>query len=237
MKCLFISDAHYPKNDAVIDFLLESYYKFDIIFILGDLFEFYYGYKGYFYSHHLKLINLLNLISKKKKVVIFEGNHEYKLEAIKEFINADVVKKDMKIRLDTLDVHIEHGDVIDKKDIAYRLFRGALKNRLTLAFIDKISPPLLYMMSKRASDFSKKRLSSKKKCRGTDEALELFAAKKIKEGFDVVILAHTHKPTIKKIGNGLYINSGDFFDKFSYIVYDTKTGFSLKFLKRGENNE
>ncbi len=234
MKCLFVSDAHYPKNDVIIQFLYEKYYDFDIIFILGDLFEFYYGYKKFFYSHHLKLINLLNIISDKKKVVLFEGNHEYNLNVIKDFINADVVTKGMEIKLDTFDVYMEHGDTIDKKDIAYRIFRRSLKNGLTLKIIDMIKPSFLYYLSQKASNFSKKRLHSKK-YRGTEIALESFAKKKIEEGTDVVILAHTHNPVIKKIGNGLYINCGDFFETFSYVVYETGKGFSLNFFKETEN--
>ncbi len=234
MRCLFISDSHYPKNDAIIDFLLKHYDEFDNIFILGDLFEFYYGYRGFFYSHHLKLINLLNIISNKKRVFIFEGNHEYNLEAIKEFINVEVVKKELVIKLDGFLVHLEHGDTIDKKDIGYRMFRGALKNRLTLKLIDKISPRFLFFLSQKASQFSKKRLHSKK-YRGTDKALEVFAENRLKGGIDVVILAHTHNPTIKKVGNGLYINSGDFFKHLSYVVYDSKSGFSLEFFRRADD--
>ncbi len=234
MRCLFISDSHYPKNDAVIDFLLKQYEEFDSIFILGDLFEFYYGYRGFFYSHHLKLINLLNIVSNKKRVFIFEGNHEYNLEAIKEFINVEVIKKELVIKLDDFLVHLEHGDTIDKNDVGYRMFRAALKNRLTLNLIDKISPRFLYFLSQKASQFSKKRLHSKK-YRGTDKALEVFAEDRLKNGIDVVILAHTHNPTIKKIGSGLYINSGDFFKHFSYVVYDSKSGFSLEFFRRADD--
>ena len=234
MRCLFISDSHYPKNDAIIDFLLEYYNEFDNIFILGDLFEFYYGYRGFFYSHHLKLINILNIISRKKKVFIFEGNHEYNLEAIKEFLNVEVIKKEMIIKIDGLTVHLEHGDTIDKKDVGYRMFRAALKNRLMLKLIDKVSPRLLYFLSQRASEFSKKRLHSKK-YRGTNKALERFAEDRLKNGIDVVILAHTHYPAIKKTENGLYINSGDFFKYLSYVVYDSKSGFSLEFFRRASD--
>jgi len=234
MRCLFISDSHYPKSEAIIDFLFKYYDEYDNIFILGDLFEFYYGYRGFFYPHHLKLINLLNIISNKKKVFIFEGNHEYNLEVIKEFVNVEVVKRELVIKLDDFLVHLEHGDTIDKKDIGYRMFRGALKNRFTLKLIDRISPRFLYFLSQKASEFSKKRLHSKK-YRGTDEALERFAESKIEDGTDVVILAHTHNPIIKRIENGLYINSGDFFKHLSYVVYDSESGFSLESFRRADD--
>ncbi len=228
MRCLFVSDAHYPKNDAIINFLLDVYCTFDKIFILGDLFEFYYGYKGFFYSHHIKLINLLGIISKKTEVILVEGNHEYNLENIKAFVNVEVVKRHRIFLIDSLKVYVEHGDSIDKKDISYRIFRAFLKNRITLKIIDNINPSFLYFMSQKASEFSKKRLKIRS-YRGTQREFELFAKKIIDNGADIVVLAHTHKPAIKRFGKGLYINTGDFFEHFSYVVYDSKTGFSLKF--------
>ncbi len=235
MKCLFVSDAHYPKSEALVNFLLNVYEKFDVIYILGDLFEFYYGYNNFLYPHHIKLINALKLISKKTKTVLFEGNHEYNLKTIKRFVDVDIVDSSLDITIDKLKVHMEHGDIIDKKDTAYRVFRAILKNPVTLTLLDKINPFLLLKLSKKASKFSKIRLKNKKN-RHTERAFEIFAKKKIKEGFDVVILAHTHKPLIKKIDSGLYINSGDFFKTFSYITYSTDRGFTLKYLV-GEKNE
>jgi UDP-2,3-diacylglucosamine hydrolase len=45
---------------------------------------------------------------------------------------------------------------------------------------------------------------------------EGFAAEKIKQGFDAVILAHTHVPVLQELGNGIYLNLGDWFHHFTY---------------------
>jgi len=221
MKCLFISDAHYPAGSRVVDFLLDNYHSYDAIYILGDLFEFYYGYENFIYSHHLRLINALRFISSKVQLKLFEGNHEYRLERIKRFVNAEVIKVGAFENIDGIRVFLAHGDTIDKLDISYRLFRSFLKNGLTLSFIKEIPPSTLLYLSKVASRISKENLSSKK-YRGTERALEGFAKKMIKSGIDVVILGHTHKPLFKKFHGGLYINSGEFFERFSYVVYDGK---------------
>ncbi len=230
MKCLFLSDAHFPKSKAILSFLLDVYTEFDAIYILGDLFEFYYGYENFFYSHHAELFGVLNVISKKTEVFLFEGNHEYNLYAIKRFLDVNVIKKELEIEIDGMNVYMEHGDRIDKNDIYYRLFRLALKNPFSLKLIGKIDYRFLFDMSKKASHFSKKRLKDKTD-RRTDVALEAFAEQLTKNGKDVVILAHTHTPLLKKMDSGLYINCGDFFEHFSYVVYDSKNGFSLKFYK------
>ncbi len=227
MRCLFISDAHYPLSKRIEHFLLDTYHKFDAIFILGDLFEFYYGYTNYIYPHHASLINTLSFIGQHTDLVLFEGNHEYKLENIKQFIKADVVKESLDIKLDNNRIYLAHGDTIDKGDIGYRIFRMALKNRFTLGAISLLPSNFLLEMSRMASGFSKSKLK-KKAYRRTTEELERFAYVKLNSGFDVVILAHTHSPGMKKLNNGLYINTGDFLEHFTYVTYESSKGFQLR---------
>lgn len=227
MKCLFMSDIHYPiRGDIFLEFLWDNYMDFDRIYLLGDIFEFYFGYKNFIYRHHIKLFSLLRTVSKKKKLYIFEGNHEYKLESLRQFIDAHIVKRRLIEKIDGLTIHMEHGDMIDREDIAYTTFRNALKNQVMLHVIEYIKPSLLLFLSKKASHFSKTNIKSKKN-RRTDKALEKFASFKIKNGTDAVILAHTHNPVLIKRNSGVYINTGDFLEHFTYATYETGKGFSL----------
>ena len=49
-----------------------------------------------------------------------------------------------------------------------------------------------------------------------DNGMLKFAAQKIAEGYDVVIMGHRHQPTIKEIGTGFYINLGDWITNNTY---------------------
>ena len=227
MRCLFLSDAHYPISKRVIDFLLDKYTEFDSIYILGDLFEFYFGYNNFIYPHHLPLINALKFISNRVKVILFEGNHEYKLEKICDYIDIRVIKDGLIEKMGNYNVFMAHGDTIDKQDIAYRIFRSMLKNKFMLTFINTIPPDRLLCLSKLASKVSKENLKSKH-YRGTEKAFEDFSEKLMYNGVDVVILGHTHNSTFKKIDKGLYLNTGEFFSNFSYVVFDGKQ-FELRY--------
>jgi len=240
MKCLFLSDVHYPVSKEIVGFLLDTYVEFDAIYILGDLFEFYYGYDGFIYPHHLKLINALKFISRRVKVTLFEGNHEYRLERIQDFLDVRVIKGDLIKKIGSYTVFMSHGDTIDRLDIGYRLFRTTLKNSLMLSFINTIPPSKLLTLSQIASRVSKENLKSKK-YRGTEKALEGFAKKLLLDSIDVVIFGHTHKPVFKKIRNGLYINTGEFFSTFSYVIFDGEM-FKMRYWrekddKRGSKEE
>jgi UDP-2,3-diacylglucosamine pyrophosphatase LpxH len=55
---------------------------------------------------------------------------------------------------------------------------------------------------------------------GVVSKFESFATTKIKEGFDFVVLGHTHKPKVQKIEAGYYLNTGNWIDSYSYIVIE-----------------
>ncbi len=237
MRCLFISDAHYPLSTEIENFLLKNHRDFDVIYILGDIFEFYYGYRNFIYPHHFRLINTLSLVAHHTNLVIFEGNHEYALEGITGFVkNIKVVKHSITVQIDGFKVYMEHGDTIDKSDLGYRIFRKALKNPFMLSFIGTLPSSWLLELSKLASGFSKSRLKSPI-YRKTDRELEKFARMKIESGYDAVILAHTHSPVMKKMGNGLYINTGDFLEHFSYVTYESSCGFKMNRYREVKNEK
>ncbi|MCD6123931.1 hypothetical protein J7J62_02015, partial [bacterium] len=58
---------------------------------------------------------------------------------------------------------------------------------------------------------------------------EEFAGKKIKEGFDFVILGHLHIPVEKNLFSGKYINTGDFYRNFTYAVFDGRDAKLMRF--------
>ena len=63
------------------------------------------------------------------------------------------------------------------------------------------------------------------------EEYEKYAEGKLNEGFDYVILGHIHYPMIRKIGEKIYVNCGDWINEFSYGYYDGNT-LSLRWWKK-----
>ena len=73
-----------------------------------------------------------------------------------------------------------------------------------------------------ATSSKKSRNYTDKKDYGETEGMEEFAAEKIKNGFDYVIMGQRHKLVDKLIGNGRYINLGHWFKDPSYAVFNGK---------------
>jgi UDP-2,3-diacylglucosamine hydrolase len=49
---------------------------------------------------------------------------------------------------------------------------------------------------------------------------ENYAQGKLGEGYDFVAIGHLHLPIYKEFGTGIYINTGDFINHFSYARLD-----------------
>ena len=72
MKAIFFSDAHIDKNDTqkisfVEKFIDDVCSDADIVFILGDLFEFYHGYEGYIFPWYRSITESFKTLVEKGK--------------------------------------------------------------------------------------------------------------------------------------------------------------------------
>ena len=45
-----------------------------------------------------------------------------------------------------------------------------------------------------------------------------FVKARLDEGYDIVIMGHIHIPTLEHYENGIYLNTGDWIEHFSYGV-------------------
>lgn len=231
MKAIFFSDVHLERNDSrkistVTTFVREICIQAELIFILGDLFEFFYGYKNYIYPWYLEVIDALKgLTEKGKKVYFLEGNHEFQLgNALKNYAGIECLRE-LSIEIDKKKVFLSHGNEFIKNNPL-----RFLKSRFVYSVMEALGPDFTW----KTAMLSSMLLSDKKKPYREDikQKFRLLAKARLDEGYDVVILAHTHMPDRVEFGTGnfrkLYLNTGDLFKYHSYIEYETDRGFEIK---------
>jgi UDP-2,3-diacylglucosamine hydrolase len=230
MKAIFFSDAHLIHNNAerterVQAFIREVSKDADMVFILGDLFEFYHGYHGYIYPFFRETVDVLKEITTGKEAVyLIEGNHEFGMGEFFESYTGIRCVKEAIILLDDKKVYLAHGDRLG-------LFRlgSFLKSRFIYSVMDLLGPDLTW---KTAMWF---RLFLSKKHKGYNERIRnkyrTLAEVKLKDGYDAVILAHSHISDIVDYNDSgrkkTYLNTGDLIESFSYGAYITGKGFTL----------
>ena len=226
MKTIFIADAHLKglddPNQKTLCSFLETLKNVDKLFILGDLFEFWTGYNQILEHHYSPVLNQLKKLKQSGTEVIYiEGNHDFSVAPFfKEILGGNVYPDFADIILDGKRVFLAHGDIVEHS-ISHKIWRSFLRSS-ALSMIIKITPPAFVW--KIAMRLSKK--SRKNHIMGDrlEKRQREFARDKIRQGFDMVVLGHSHVPEIfeetiegKKC---FYANPGDWVKEFSYLVYE-----------------
>ena len=231
MKIIFFSDTHLNKKDdgkinVVENFIHNACEDADMVVILGDLFEFYHGYDGYIYPWYKNLADALKTITNKDKpVYLIEGNHEFDMGSYFESYTGIKCSKHLTIDIEGKKTFISHGD-----EISPFCLGKVLKSRFIYSVMDIFGPYITWKTAMGVSIFL-----SKKKKPYNDKAMLAFrkyAQRKFDEGYDVVILAHSHiSDKIEYDAGGknkVYLNTGDFIRHSTYIEYNSESGFKIK---------
>lgn len=231
MKAIFFGDAHLSdKTKSELQYLLEFMDSVlcdaDYVFILGDIFEFYHGYDGFVYEWFLPFVKKLKQLSESgKKLFFFEGNHEFSLGNYFESLSSCKSLDRLAFNLEGANVYISHGHEVGKLAL-----NRLLRSRPVLKIMDLLGPKIAWKIAMFASLFlsNRKKLYNEKNRR----LFRQYAERKLKEGFDVVVLAHSHIPDRYEIVEGqkrkLYLNTGDIIRDCTYVEYLSGTGFELR---------
>jgi UDP-2,3-diacylglucosamine hydrolase len=236
LKVFFVSDAHLTMKDSPSESESRLMLLFDIVrrtgshlYIVGDLFDFWFEYKYAIPSAYLKVISgLLELTRSEVEVSYIPGNHDFWMR--------DYLQRQAGVRL-TGDyyearhfgrrIFITHGDGIDSNDRGYRMLKRIFRNRFCIWLYSQLPVNIAYRLAMATSHASRQLTDSRDEDYSNDY-LE-FGRGKIESGYNAVVMGHIHRPEITDLGSGVYVNSGDFFRHFSYVILD-ESGFQLKYL-------
>jgi UDP-2,3-diacylglucosamine hydrolase len=120
-----------------------------------------------------------------------------------------------------------HGDGLSPSDGGYRFLKKILRNRLNIWLYRKLPVDWGIPLAKYVAGKSRSHTSGRTMKFLQD--YEDYAAAKLKEGYDAVVIGHLHQPVRKEFEEGLYLNSGDFIKNFSYLRMENGE-FSLEYM-------
>jgi UDP-2,3-diacylglucosamine hydrolase len=243
---IFVSDAHFTGRDpntmeVFLRFLDSEKEQMDHLVILGDLFEFFFGFKNFCspppgsgFTDYLPVFRKLqSLFHEGIRIKYFEGNHDFFLHSFfsEQFeMEVDVYPNGCEERLGGKRAFIAHGDLSNPKQRAYRVFRKILKNRWTYRLIHFAGPRLSRQIAQKLSDMSYQKYHHDVQTI-PPPAFQTFAHQKFLEGFDIVILGHSHFPEeMEEQMDGrrcLYFNVGDWMVHRSFLRFTPPDHFKL----------
>jgi UDP-2,3-diacylglucosamine hydrolase len=227
----FISDIHLglqskseeeKKEKKLVSFLKYAETHCDELFIVGDLFDYWFEYKRVYQKGFYRTLSALKDLSEKNiKLHYFIGNHDFLHRDFfeKEF-NATMYDDPLSIELNDKKFFIAHGDGLVSNDTGYNILKWILRNKFFQWLYSLLHPDLGISIASRTSKSS--RAYTDKKDYGEVDGLYEAAKKKIDQGYDFVLFGHLHKHIWQKYKHGNYINLGSWIDKPCYGVFKNK---------------
>jgi len=227
----FISDIHLglqdrdvevEKEKILVDFLKIAQSACDELFIVGDLFDYWFEYKKVYQKGYYRTLTALKDVSEAGvKIHYFIGNHD--------FLHRDFFETEFHVQLhhDPISVELNgkkffigHGDGMVENDTGYNILKWIMRNSFFQWLYSLIHPDLGIALASRTSKSSRE--YTKKKNYGEVDGLFESAKTKIEAGFDYVIFGHLHKRIFEDYKSGKYINLGSWLDAPCYGVFDEK---------------
>ena len=233
----FLSDFHLGAPDhasslvrekRIVTFLDEIKTNASHIFILGDLFDFWYEYKKVVPKGFVRILGKLAELTDSGIIIkFFVGNHDMWMNGyFEKELNIEVFHEPREFEFNGKKFFIGHGDGLGPGDHKYKFLKKIFRNKISQRVFGALHPGagigLADYMSRKSRAAASK---NDKEFLGEDkEWLILFCKEMLeKKHYDYFIFGHRHFPINFQLSNtSRYINLGDWIKYNSFAVFDGK---------------
>lgn len=241
-KIYFSSDNHLgaptekaskPREKKFIAWLDEVKTDAAALFLLGDLFDFWFEYKYAVPKGYVRVLGKLAEIRDSGiPIYFFTGNHDLWMNGyFEEELNIPVYHEPQEFQINEKLFFVGHGDGLGPGDKGYKRMKKVFTNPFSKWLYRWLHPDLGIPLGKHLS-VKNKLISGDEDAEflgEENEWLALYAKQKLKEKhYDYFVFGHRHLPLEIKIAeNSLYFNLGDWISHYTYGVFDGEK-FELK---------
>ena len=236
-KIYFLSDFHLgapndiesrKREDRLVRFLQEARKDAGVIFIVGDIFDFWFEYKTVVPKGFVRILGTLaQMADEGIQLHIFTGNHDlWMQDYLSKELNAKLYFEPQQFTIQNKQFLIGHGDGLGPGDNGYKRLKKIFTNPICQWLFRWLHPDAGIQL---ANYFSWK---SRAKTGNADELflgedkewLILYAKEQAKTmAVDYFIFGHRHYAIDLNINEkSRYINLGDWIRLNTYAVFDGK---------------
>lgn len=237
-KIYFASDFHLGVPDhasslirekRIVAWLESIRHDAHSIFLLGDIFDFWFEYK---YTIPKGYIRLLGKIAEIKDsgipIYFFTGNHDmWMFDYFPKELEIPIFRQPLVIKVGGHKLLIGHGDGLGPGDNFYKFLKRIFASKTCQWLFARIHPNLGMAIAHAWSRKSRiTNIKKEEKFRGEEgEFLWHFCREtELKDHHDFYVFGHRHLPlTLKVNDQSTYINLGEWVNFNTYAVYDGKT--------------
>ncbi len=237
-KIFFASDFHLGVPDyetslarekRIVAWLDSVKDEAHTIYLLGDIFDFWFEYKHAIPKGYIRLLGkLAELRDAGIPIAFFTGNHDmWMFDYFPKELNIPIYREPLVLEVGTQKLLIGHGDGLGPGDHFYKFLKKFFNSRFCQWLFARIHPNLGIGIANYWSKNS--RISNMKReenYQGNEgEFLWVYCNELEKQNhYDYYIFGHRHLPLDLPIGeSSRYINTGEWVNFNTYAVYDGKT--------------
>ena len=198
------------------------------IFIVGDIFDFWYEYKEVVPRGYVRLLGkLAELTDAGIPVHFFVGNHDMWMhDYFQKELNISVYFEPKVFEFNQKKFYIGHGDGLGPGDHGYKFIKKIFRNPLCQWAFGQLHPTWGIGLANYFSRKSRvKTGNSDEIFLGEDKEWLILYCREIlqQQHFDYFIFGHRHFPLDFKLSaDSRYINLGDWIRNFTYAIFDGK---------------
>ena len=245
-KIYFASDFHLgaPNHEQslireklIVKWLDEIKADAEEIYLMGDMFDFWYEYRHTAPKGFIRFLGkLAEIVDSGIPITFFTGNHDmWMFDYLPKEIGVTIYREPTVKIFNGKKFFLGHGDGLGPGDHGYKFIKKVFSNKVCQWLFARIHPNFGMGMAhywshkSRASNGGE---NEEKFVSIDHEWLAIYAKEKLqKEHYDYFIFGHRHLPLNLQITDkSIYINLGEWVTYNSYAVFDGKE-MQLKYYK------
>lgn len=234
-KSYFASDFHLGvpsyeesliREKKIVQWLDSIKGDCSTLFLLGDIFDFWYEYNSVVPRYFTRLLGKLAELSDSGiHIFFFKGNHDmWTFDYLEKEIGVHVIDEEWVGEIAGKKFYIHHGDALWKGETTYKLIRKVFRSKLGIWLFHRLHPNFGVGLANFLSRKSRKKNAVIDQIEmPLDQEYQFqFANNYLKENdVDFFVFGHRHKPmNVPLQDNSRLINLGDWITQFTYAVFD-----------------
>ena len=192
-KVYFASDFHLgapnPKESRTREYKVIEWLNYvqkdaQVIFLVGDIFDFWFEYKKVVPKGFVRIqAKIAELVEKGIEVYFFLGNHDMWMKNyFSEELGVKMVENELEVKINNKTFYISHGDGLGPGDYGYKFIKKIFRNRVCQFLFSLLHPSIALSL---ANYFSKRSRASsgiedQSFTKKENEWLYLFCIEKLK---------------------------------------------------------
>jgi len=225
----FFSDAHLdavsaarqkPERARLHDFLERLPGRASSLYVVGDLFDFWFEYRTAIPRAHFATLCALKRVREAGvEITYLAGNHDFWLgRFLADELGIRTHDGALSLELQGRRIWVHHGDGLVGGDLGYRMLKRLLRNRVAIRLYQLLHPDLGIPLAHRISVLSRR--SREGRPLDGERLRREIAVPRFAEGYDAVLIGHFHHAYEHRENGREFFVLGDWIDHFTYLVLE-----------------